>query len=30
VFEERLLKQPLPGYAEYMEQVRFRLIPGVW
>ena len=30
VFEERLLKQQLPGYAEYMERVRYRLIPGVW
>jgi protein-S-isoprenylcysteine O-methyltransferase Ste14 len=30
VFEERLLKQQLPGYADYMMRVRWRLIPGVW
>ena len=30
VFEERLLRQQLPGYAEYMERVRYRLVPGVW
>ena len=30
VFEERLLKRELPGYAEYMQRVRYRLIPGVW
>lgn len=30
VDEERLLLQELPGYAEYRERVRFRLIPGVW
>jgi protein-S-isoprenylcysteine O-methyltransferase Ste14 len=28
--EERLLRAELPGYAEYMEKVRYRLIPGVW
>src|SRR5262249_17503300 len=26
--EERLLKRDLPGYAEYAQRVRFRLIPG--
>jgi len=30
VFEERLLKRELPGYADYMTRVRYRLIPGVW
>lgn len=30
VFEERLLKRDLPGYADYMRRVRYRLIPGVW
>ena len=30
VFEERLLKRGLPGYADYMKRVRYRLIPGVW
>ena len=30
VGEERTLKAALPGYAEYMQKVRFRLAPGVW
>jgi len=30
VFEERLLKRELPGYAEYTMRVRHRLVPGVW
>jgi protein-S-isoprenylcysteine O-methyltransferase Ste14 len=30
VCEERLLQRDLPGYAEYMTRVRYRLIPGVW
>jgi len=30
VFEERLLRRELPGYAEYMKRVRYRLLPGVW
>jgi protein-S-isoprenylcysteine O-methyltransferase Ste14 len=30
MFEERLLKQELPGYADYMKRVRYRFIPGVW
>ena len=30
VFEERLLERELPGYADYMTRVRYRLIPGVW
>jgi protein-S-isoprenylcysteine O-methyltransferase Ste14 len=28
--EEKLLKQELPGYAEYMQMVSKRLIPYVW
>jgi protein-S-isoprenylcysteine O-methyltransferase Ste14 len=28
--EEKLLKADLPGYAEYMKKVRWRLIPFVW
>lgn len=28
--EDRTLHAELPGYAEYAERVRFRLIPGVW
>jgi protein-S-isoprenylcysteine O-methyltransferase Ste14 len=30
VREERLLKDELPGYADYMARVRWRLIPHVW
>jgi protein-S-isoprenylcysteine O-methyltransferase Ste14 len=30
VFEERLLKRDLPGYADYMARVRYRFVPGVW
>jgi protein-S-isoprenylcysteine O-methyltransferase Ste14 len=30
VLEERLLERELPGYAEYMRRVRYRVIPGVW
>ena len=28
--EEQVLERELEGYREYMEKVRFRLIPGVW
>jgi protein-S-isoprenylcysteine O-methyltransferase Ste14 len=28
--EEKILQRDLPGYAEYMRRVRFRLIPFVW
>ena len=28
--EERLLKQDLPGYSEYMQKVRYRLVPYIW
>jgi protein-S-isoprenylcysteine O-methyltransferase Ste14 len=28
--EEKLLKKDLPGYAEYMQKVRYRLIPYIW
>jgi len=28
--EDRTLQAELPGYAEYAERVRFRLLPGVW
>lgn len=28
--EDRLLQAELPGYAAYTEQVRWRLLPGVW
>ncbi|MDY0039209.1 MAG: isoprenylcysteine carboxylmethyltransferase family protein [Desulforhabdus sp.] len=30
VWEDRTLRQELPGYQEYTQRVRFRLIPGVW
>jgi protein-S-isoprenylcysteine O-methyltransferase Ste14 len=29
-FEERFLKEKLPGYAAYMEKVRYRLVPYIW
>jgi hypothetical protein len=28
--EERFLHKHLPGYTEYTQQVRYRLIPFVW
>jgi protein-S-isoprenylcysteine O-methyltransferase Ste14 len=28
--EERVLRRDLPGYAEYCERVRWRLVPGLW
>ncbi len=28
--EDKTLREELPGYAEYAERVRFRLIPWVW
>ena len=30
LIEEKTLRENLPGYAEYMDTVRFRLLPGVW
>jgi protein-S-isoprenylcysteine O-methyltransferase Ste14 len=30
LYEERLLKRDLPGYAEYTQRMRFRLIPGLF
>ena len=30
VFEERFLREELPGYEAYTERVRYRLIPFVW
>jgi protein-S-isoprenylcysteine O-methyltransferase Ste14 len=30
VIEDRLLRRDLPGYAEYAQRVRYRLLPGVW
>ena len=28
--EERLLRERLPGYREYRQTVRYRLVPGIW
>jgi len=28
--EDRTLQAELPGYAQYVDQVRYRLIPGIW
>jgi len=28
--EERILRDGLPGYADYAARVRYRLVPGVW
>jgi len=30
VMEERTLREELQGYSDYMRQVKYRLIPGVW
>lgn len=30
VLEERLLRQDLPGYLEYMGETRWRIIPWIW
>jgi protein-S-isoprenylcysteine O-methyltransferase Ste14 len=28
--EEKVLRQELPGYVEYCQKARFRLVPYVW
>ncbi len=28
--EDRMLREELPGYAEYAQRVRYRLLPGIW
>ena len=28
--EEKLLSEELAGYREYMQRVRYRLVPGIW
>jgi protein-S-isoprenylcysteine O-methyltransferase Ste14 len=28
--EEKLLKKDLSGYPEYLQKVRYRLVPYVW
>jgi protein-S-isoprenylcysteine O-methyltransferase Ste14 len=30
IVEDRTLRAQLPGYAEYAQRVRWRLLPGVW
>ena len=30
VLEDRMLREQLPGYKEYMLMTPYRLIPGVW
>src|SRR4030095_8859446 len=30
LLEERTLRQELPGYAAYMEKVKYRILPYVW
>jgi protein-S-isoprenylcysteine O-methyltransferase Ste14 len=29
-YEEKMLHKELPGYSEYCERTRFRLVPGLW
>jgi protein-S-isoprenylcysteine O-methyltransferase Ste14 len=28
--EDRTLQQELPGYVEYSQRTRYRLLPGIW
>jgi len=28
--EEQVLRRELPGYEEYMQRVKYRVLPGVW
>jgi len=28
--EDQTLQSELPGYAEYAQRTRYRLIPGIW
>jgi protein-S-isoprenylcysteine O-methyltransferase Ste14 len=30
IYEEKLLKKDLPGYVEYTQKVRYRLVPYLW
>ncbi|NHZ72029.1 MAG: isoprenylcysteine carboxylmethyltransferase family protein [Aquificales bacterium] len=30
VMEDKMLQDELPGYKEYMQQTKFRLLPGIW
>jgi protein-S-isoprenylcysteine O-methyltransferase Ste14 len=28
--EDKTLREELAGYAEYVQRVRYRLLPGLW
>ena len=28
--EDRVLQRELPGYSEYAQKIRYRLLPGIW
>ena len=28
--EDKTLRQELPGYADFAERTRYRLLPGIW
>jgi len=28
--EDRTLQEELPGYKDYTNKVRYRLVPGIW
>ena len=30
VKEDRMLREELPGYPEYAQHIRYRLVPGIW
>ena len=30
VWEDQMLQAELPGYREYAQRVRYRLLPGIW
>jgi protein-S-isoprenylcysteine O-methyltransferase Ste14 len=30
IHEERTLRRDLPGYSEYCDRTRFRLVPWLW
>ena len=29
-FEDRMLRETLPGYEDYAQKTRYRLVPGIW
>jgi protein-S-isoprenylcysteine O-methyltransferase Ste14 len=30
IWEDQMLREELPGYKEYAQRVRYRLVPGIW